>query len=178
MAKRWDTSNWAGLSPNGIGQVKPNHYLEIARTIWRNRSELPFAWRILTRGVCDGCALGTSGVRDFTMDGVHLCMVRLDLMRLNTMAALDVAQLGDAGKLSRMTAAELRELGRLPYPMVRRRGERGFARVTWDEAIGSIASRVSGADPHRFAFYLTSRGLTNETYYVAQKAARFLGTNN
>jgi len=28
------------------------------------------------------------------------------------------------------------------------------------------------------AFYLTSRGLTNESYYVAQKAARFLGTNN
>ena len=28
------------------------------------------------------------------------------------------------------------------------------------------------------AFYLTSRGLTNETYYVAQKVARFLGTNN
>jgi len=33
-------------------------------------------------------------------------------------------------------------------------------------------------DPHRIAFYLTSRGLTNEAYYVAQKAARFLGTNN
>ncbi|HKB48227.1 MAG TPA: molybdopterin-dependent oxidoreductase, partial [Ktedonobacterales bacterium] len=30
----------------------------------------------------------------------------------------------------------------------------------------------------RMAFYLTSRGLTNEVYYVAQKAARFLGTNN
>ncbi|HEX9815374.1 MAG TPA: FdhF/YdeP family oxidoreductase, partial [Candidatus Thermoplasmatota archaeon] len=33
-------------------------------------------------------------------------------------------------------------------------------------------------DPKRLAFYITSRGLLNETYYVAQKAARFLGTNN
>ncbi len=107
--KSWNRSNWAGLAPNGVGQVKPNHYLEMAKVIWRNRDQLPFAWRILTRGVCDGCALGTAGVRDFTMDGVHLCMVRLELMRLNTGPALDVRRLADAGALARMTAAELRE---------------------------------------------------------------------
>ena len=33
-------------------------------------------------------------------------------------------------------------------------------------------------DPERAAFYLTSRGITNEVYYAAQKAARFLGTNH
>src|SRR5262249_4015867 len=161
----WNRSSWAGLSPNGIGQVKPNHYLEIAKTIWRNRNELPFAWRILTRGVCDGCALGTSGVHDFTMDGVHLCMVRLDLMRLNTMPALDVARLSDTSNLARMNASELRALGRLPYPMIRRRGERGFTRVNWDDAISLIATAVKHADPRKICFYLTSRGLTNESYY-------------
>src|SRR6266540_3778587 len=176
--KSWNRSNWAGLAPNGVGQVKPNHYLEMAKVIWRNRDQLPFAWRILTRGVCDGCALGTAGVRDFTMDGVHLCMVRLELMRLNTGPALDVRRLADAGALARMTAAELRELGRLPYPMLRRRGDKGFARVTWDEALKIAASRADATRPQRMAFYLTSRGLTNEAYYVAQKVARFLGTNN
>ncbi|HXG93158.1 MAG TPA: FdhF/YdeP family oxidoreductase [Blastocatellia bacterium] len=179
MAKRgWDKSTWAGLAPNGLGQVKPNHYLEIAKAIWRNKRELPFAWRILTEGVCDGCALGTTGIHDFTMDGIHLCMVRLDLMRLNTMPALDVRLLDDAQALARMNSTELRELGRLPYPMLRRRGERGFTRASWDEAIDLIAKRIVDTDPHRMAFYLTSRGLTNETYYVAQKAARALGANN
>jgi molybdopterin-dependent oxidoreductase alpha subunit len=178
VKKGWDRKSWVSLAPNGIGQVKPNHYVEIAKTIWRNRGELPFAWRILTRGVCDGCALGTTGVRDFTMDGVHLCMVRLDLMRLNTMPALDMKRPEDAEALSRMTAAELRELGRLPYPMIRSRGDRGFKRVSWNQAIDLIAASLAKADPHRVAFYLTSRGLTNETYYVAQKAARFLGINN
>jgi molybdopterin-dependent oxidoreductase alpha subunit len=139
---------------------------------------LPFAWRILTQGVCDGCALGTAGVRDFTMDGVHLCMVRLDLMRLNTMPALEVKRLDDAAKLTRMSAAELRELGRLPYPMLRRKGDRGFTRITWDEALRIAASRAAKTDPQRMTFYLTSRGLTNEAYYVAQKVARFFGTNN
>ena len=67
----WNSSSWVSLSPNGIGHTKPNHYFEIAKTVWQNRDQLPFAWRILTRGVCDGCALGTSGVHDFTMEGVH-----------------------------------------------------------------------------------------------------------
>ena len=179
MAKRrWDRSGWVSLIPNGIGHVKPNHYAEIIKTIWRNRDELPFALRILSKGVCDGCALGTSGVRDFTMDGVHLCMIRLDLMRLNTMPALDISLLRDAGALEKMTAAALRELGRLPYPMIRRRGEPGFTRVSWDEAIGQTAEQFAMTDSHRMAFYLTSRGLTNEAYYLAQKAARFIGTNN
>ena len=179
MAKgNWDRKTWVSLIPNGIGQVKPNHYGEIIKAIWRNRDELPFALRILTTGVCDGCALGSTGIHDFTMDGVHLCMIRLDLMRLNTMPALDVSVLRDAGALARMSAADLRELGRLPYPMTRRRGEPGFTRVKWEEAIDVTATRLSRTDPPRLAFYLTSRGLTNEAYYVAQKAARFLGTNN
>lgn len=176
--KKWDSRSWVSLSPNGLGHTKPNHYLEMAKIVWRNRDELPFAFRILTQGVCDGCALGTTGVRDFTLDGVHLCMVRLDLLRLNTMPALDVKQLEDAGKLATMTAADLRELGRLPYPMMRRKRERGFQRISWNEAIQIAAEKLQQTDPQRMAFYLTSRGITNETYYVAQKVARFLGTNN
>ena len=174
----WDRKSWVSLVPNGIGQVKPQHYAEILKSIWRNRDQLPFAFRILTKGVCDGCALGTTGVHDFTMEGVHLCLVRLDLMRLNTMPSLDETLLQDVRELERLSAAQLRDLGRLPYPMIRRLGEPGFKRITWDEAATTIAERVRALDPHRIAFYLTSRGLTNEAYYVAQKAARFLGTNN
>ena len=37
---------------------------------------------------------------------------------------------------------------------------------------------MRGADPRRLAFFVTSRGVTNEVYYMAQKVARFLGTNN
>ena len=73
----------------GLGQQKPHHYREMVRIAWENRDQLPFAWRILTRGVCDGCALGTSGLSDWTLAGTHLCMVRLELMRLNTAPALD-----------------------------------------------------------------------------------------
>ncbi|MGH9935079.1 MAG: molybdopterin-dependent oxidoreductase, partial [Blastocatellia bacterium] len=40
------------------------------------------------------------------------------------------------------------------------------------------ASRAAAVQSQRMAFYLTSRGLTNEAYYVTQKVARFFGTNN
>lgn len=176
---------WVSFIPNGLGQVKPHHYWEMAKAAWQNRDQLPFAWRILKEGVCDGCALGTTGMRDFTLPGVHLCMVRLHLMRLNTAPALDIRALADVtaawqGKrpLQEMNATELRQLGRLPYPMIRRAGEKGFQRLSWAEAYGVIAAKIRATDPNRLGFYLTSRGLTNEVYYVAQKVARFLGTNN
>jgi molybdopterin-dependent oxidoreductase alpha subunit len=175
---KWRPSTWAGLTPNGIGKVKPNHYWEMTKIVWKNRKELPYSWRILTKGVCDGCALGTTGMHDFTMDGIHLCTVRLNLLSLNTMGPLDTGLLEDVSQIERMNATELRELGRLPYPMVRRKGEKGFARVPWDAAYDLIAGRIRTTDPDRLAFYLTSRGITNEVYYLAQKAARFLGTNN
>src|SRR5262245_35966494 len=90
---------WAGWMPNGLGQVKPNHYGEMARTAWENRDALGYGWRILRDGVCDGCALGTTGLRDWTMEGVHLCTVRLNLLRLNTMPALDPLRLRDVSEI-------------------------------------------------------------------------------
>jgi molybdopterin-dependent oxidoreductase alpha subunit len=175
---RNDRVSWV---PFGLGQTKPHHYLEILKAIWENRDNLPYAWRILRHGVCDGCSLGPRGLRDDAMPGMHLCMVRLKMLRLNTMPALDPAALADVPRLQKLDGRSLRALGRLPYPMLRRRGEPGFRRVSWEEAIRLAGDRLRAAasrDPRCMAFYTTSRGLTNEVYYVAQKAARLLGTNN
>ncbi len=163
--------------PFGIGATKPHHYLEMLRTVWDNRRDLPYAWRILSRGVCDGCALGVTGFRDWTIDGIHLCTTRLSLLKVNTAPALDERLVADIDRLPRR-ALELRALGRLAHPLRRRRGDAGFTRVSWDEALDVAAARIGRTTPDRIAFYLTARGLTNETYYAAQKAARYLGTNN
>ena len=162
----------------GIGRQKPHHYLEMAKVAWENRDQLPFAWRILKDGVCDGCALGTSGLSDWTLEGVHLCMVRLELMRLNTAPAMDPSSLADVASLATRSSRELRALGRLPEPMLRSSGDKGFRVVSWDEALDRLATEIRSIDPTRLAFYLTSRGTTTEVYYAAQKAARFFGTNH
>jgi molybdopterin-dependent oxidoreductase alpha subunit len=171
-------SNWASWKPFGIGEEHPNNFAEVGRAIWDNRDRAGYAWRILNQGVCDGCALGTKGMRDWTIDGIHLCNVRLRLLRLNTMPGMDGAMLGDVAALRRLSGAELRELGRLPYPMLRRAGEPGFTRIGWDEALALVAEQIRAAGPNRVGFYLTSRGMPNESYYAAQKAVRAMGTNS
>ncbi|MGQ0554067.1 MAG: molybdopterin-dependent oxidoreductase [Planctomycetota bacterium] len=171
----------AGWAPFGAGQIKPHHFRDMLRIVWENRGKLPWAWKVLTRGVCDGCALGTSGLRDWTVAGTHLCMVRLELLRLNTMGALDPARLSDVSagsSTAALSSAELRALGRLPCPLRRRRGEAGFTRVSWDEVWADVGARWRGFQPTRTAMYVTSRGITNESYYAAQKVMRWLGSSN
>jgi molybdopterin-dependent oxidoreductase alpha subunit len=166
---------WVGPSPNGLGQQKPKHVTEMAQVMWDNRAHPRYAWEVLSRGVCDGCALGVAGFHDWTIDGIHLCTTRLRLLEVNTADPIDDAVLGDADALAAMSGTELRKLGRLAHPMRRRRGEPGFTRITWDEALDTLATGLAATPPERTAVYLTSRGLTNETYYVAGKAARALG---
>jgi molybdopterin-dependent oxidoreductase alpha subunit len=164
--------------PFGLGQVKPKHFRDMAAVVWRNRDNLPYAWKVLSQGVCDGCALGVAGFHDWTIDGIHLCMTRLNLLRLNTMPPLDERLLENVANLESFDNARLRELGRLPYPMLREKNGSGFSRISWEEAYQRLAAKIRAIDPKRLAFFLTSRGVTNEIYYMAQKVARFLGTNN
>src|SRR5579871_1868075 len=156
---------WVSLIPYGVTEQHPNAYKDIASTIWENRDNLGYAWRILNNGCCDGCSLGTRGMR-------------LHLLRLNTMPAMDWRKLEDVGSLRGMSEKKLRQLGRLAVPMIRRRGEKGFRRVSWEEAITTVADGLRELDPQRIAWYITSRGLTNEAYYAHQKVARFIGTNH
>ena len=175
VTHRRSLSDWI---PFGLGQIKPKHFRDMLGIVWKNRDNLPYAYKVITQGVCDGCALGVAGLHDWTIKGTHLCMTRLNLLRLNTAPALDHRLLADVSLLKNKRNDELRELGRLAHPMLRERGAKGFRRIDWDEAIERVAWRIRAADPRRVAFFVTSRGVTNEVYYMAQKTARFLGTNH
>ena len=112
------------------------------------------------------------------MEGVHLCALRLKLLRLNTMPSIEARLLEDAARMQAIPPRKLAALGRLAFPMLRQRGDRGFQRISWDEGLTRAAEGLKAADPHRIAWYVTSRGLTNESYYAHQKVARFFGTNH
>ena len=169
---------WVSPRPNGVGLQKPNHFGDMAKVAWTNKKHAKYAWNVLTKGVCDGCALGVAGLHDWTIEGTHLCLTRLRLLEVNCADPIDHSLLGDVEALRRLDGKDLRDLGRLAHPMRRRKGEKGFRRVSWDEAFSTLADGVRATDPERVAVFLTSRGITNETYYVAGKAARALGIAN
>jgi molybdopterin-dependent oxidoreductase alpha subunit len=178
LDKSPNPSLWVSMVPMGLGKVKPHHIRDTLKVVWENRDQLGYAYRILTQGVCDGCALGVSGLRDQTLTGPHLCTTRLNVLRLNTMPAIDPKWLEDVDKLRELDSTELRKLGRIPYPLSRKPGEKKFTRISWNEALNRIAAKIKSINPKQLAFYLTARGITNEVYYTAAKVARFLGTNN
>jgi molybdopterin-dependent oxidoreductase alpha subunit len=179
-ARFWRPSLWASLRPFGLGLERPNNFAEVFRAFRENKGARRYALRILKQGVCDGCALGTTGMRDWTQSGLHLCNIRLRLLRLNTLPAFSPGLLADVSRplLTDTPKRRLRDLGRIPTPLIRRHGDPGFTPISWDDALALAADRVAATTPDRLGFYLTARGLPNETYYTVQKAIRALGTNN
>jgi molybdopterin-dependent oxidoreductase alpha subunit len=169
---------WATIrrwSPFGLLVLgKPRHFRELWRVLWENRGRWAYALRILGHGVCDGCSLGPRGLRDDVLPGLHLCSTRLRLLRLNTQGPARASKLH--GSLDVLDNEQLHQLGRVPYPLIRRAGQEHFERASWEDALALVAGALSQADPDRVGFYLTGRGLGNETYYMAQKLARIAGT--
>ena len=165
------------LVPFGIlVRSKPRHYLEMLRVLWDNRGRWLYASRILRHGVCDGCSLGPRGLRDDVIPGVHLCLTRLGLLRLNTMGPIPASQLTNGDALDTLSNEALHRLGRVPYPLIRRHGEPSFSRISWDDATTLIAAALRDADADACGLFLTSRGITNETYYALQKLWRIAGS--
>ena len=170
---------WRRMVPFGLAVPgKPRHYREMMRIAMDNRDSAAYAMRILQHGVCDGCSLGPRGLKDDVLPGTHLCLTRLNLLRMNTMGAMQESDWADLERLRGMRNDDLRRLGRVPYPLLAEKGDKGFRRVSWDEAIRLGASWLKETPPERSGYFVTSRGLTNETYYAIQKLARFAGTNN
>lgn len=162
-----------GLVPFGLTSGGPSAFGVGLAALWQNRDSLGYAWAILRHGVCDVCGLAPG-------EGVlpHVCTRRLRELRDHTRAALTPADVADVGRLRSLGDYELRALGRVPYPFVHRRGDRGFRRVTWDEALQLAGSALREASPSRTAWLAGTRGITNETYFAFAKTARLSGTNN
>ncbi|OZM56611.1 formate dehydrogenase [Lottiidibacillus patelloidae] len=179
ISKMPSPKHWVSPIPFGLGKVKPKHIRDTMKVVWENKDNLNYAKNILTKGVCDGCALGVSGLQDQTLQGPHICTTRLNVLRLSTMPAMSEEIVhADIDELKKYSSKELRGLGRIPYPLIRRKGENKFSRISWDDAMDMIAEKMKKLHPKQYGFYLTSRGITNESYYVAAKVSRFLGTNN
>ena len=170
----WSPSSWASWIPTGVGQQKPHHYREMVRD--RVGEPRRAAVRLAH----------PEPRRLRRLRARHVRAVGLDAGRhapVHGAPRADAAEHGAGARLSSVSptsrargarsSQELRALGRLPEPMLRRAGERGFRVDLVGRGARPHRRRAArSVDPARAAFYLTSRGITNEVYYAAQKAAR------
>ena len=75
VSSRWMPELWASPKPFGLGEQHSRNFWEVFRAIWENRDQLPYAYRILNEGVCDGCSLGTMGMADWTRVGTPILSI-------------------------------------------------------------------------------------------------------
>ncbi len=79
--KKPQPKHWVSPIPFGLGKVKPHHFRDTMKIAWENKDNIGYATKILTQGVCDGCALGVSGLYDQTLKGPHICTTRMNVLR-------------------------------------------------------------------------------------------------
>ncbi len=178
VPRRWKPSLWASKKPFGIGEQHPNNFAEITRAIRENRDQPVLPGAFIARGLR---RLRARRGRIARLDHgrSHLCNIRLRLLRLNTMPALDPYVAGRCRRRSRSN--ERRAAGAWAPPLP----DDPPTRVSPDSPASPgmrrstrIAGRIRATTPDRIGFYLTSRGTPNETYYAAQKAVRAMGINS
>jgi ferredoxin-nitrate reductase len=79
-------------------------------------------------------------------------------------------------------AAAVHAADRLTMPLLRDRRDVGFREGSWEEAIGGLASHLTGIvdehGPEAIAFYISGQLLTEDYYAINKLAKGFLGTNN
>lgn len=72
----------------------------------------------------------------------------------------------------------LGQQGRLTEPMLKRAGSAHYEPVSWDEAIGLLATELNALDSPDEAVFYTSGRTSNEAAFAYQLFARAFGTNN
>ena len=139
--------------------------LEVLRGLVASADQARAAWPILRRGVCAEADLPSHPL---------FCRRCVRELRLHTSPSLLPSDLVDAERLSGFSDDDLRALGRLPFPFLREAGERGFVRVSWDEALRRIGERVREIPPSRQRWRGNAE-MSAEAAYALGRAARLLG---
>ncbi len=168
-----DVPRLRGRTPGGI-----TTFLEMGRDAVKHGVAGARTLRTLLQGgaVCTGCSLGMCGSED-ELGAFHLCYQ--GLRRLNEAFYPDLPdqRLADVDSLRQATNKDLTQMGRVTFPLLRRRGDRGFLPVNWGTALDVVADAIVATTPERLGFYMSGRS-SNESIYVTQLFARLLGSNN
>lgn len=141
-------------------------------------------WRAMrTRNTCKTCALGMGGqAGGMVNESGHFpefCKKSLQAMAADMQPAIESQFWSNytVGRLKQASSRELERFGRLSEPVQYTRSSSCYTPVSWDEALGVIASKLASTSPDETFFYSSGRS-SNEAGFLLHLFARLYGTNN
>ena len=168
----WRPRGWVSWRPNGAGLQKPHHYRDMAKVAWANRAHPKYAVRRAHEGRVR--RLRARRRRAARLDHRRRAPLhdppqpaRAEHRRRRSTPCCSPTSRRSTGR----TSAQLRRLGRLAHPMRRRRGEPGFRRIAWAEALDAARRRAS-ARTTPTASRSTSRAAASRTRPTTSPARR------
>ena len=142
-------------------------------------------WRALrTKNACKTCALGMGGQKGGMVNEAgrrfEVCKKSIQAMAADMQEATS-SKFWETNSIAQLRAFSPRELeacGRLVEPVVYEPGvDEHYRPITWDDAIGRIAGKLTSVAPDETFWYLSGRS-SNEAGFLLQLFARMYGTNN
>lgn len=141
-------------------------------------------WKALrSKNACKTCALGMGGQRGGMVNEAghfpEVCKKSMQAMVADMQGAIrpEFWQRYAPDQLKCLSPRELEACGRLVDPVLYTRESRRYTPITWDEALGRIASKLAEVTADETFWYFSGRS-SNEAGFLLQMFARLYGTNN
>ena len=141
-------------------------------------------WKAMSsRNACKTCALGMGGqlggMRNEAGHWPEVCKKSMQAMAADMQGAIrpEFFAKYSIAELRTFSPREMETAGRITQPLIAEAGATHYKPVSWDEALGRVASRLSNCKPDDTFFYFSGRS-SNEASFLLQLFARLYGTNN
>ena len=141
-------------------------------------------WKAMrANNACKTCAFGMGGQKGGMVNEAgkfpEFCKKSVQAMAADMQGAITeslfeaytIAQLGS------MSPRELESLGRLVFPVYAGPLDMNYKRISWDEALQKVSSKMKESDPANSFYYFSGRS-SNEAGFLLQVAARVHGAHN
>lgn len=140
-------------------------------------------WKAMrSKNTCKTCALGMGGqlggMRNEMGHWPEVCKKSLQAMVADMQKELrpEFFERYSIAELHSLSPRELEWCGRLTQPIIAGSGDKHFRLLTWEQALGRIATQLRTHPPEQNFFYASGRS-SNEAGFLLQLFSRLYGTN-
>jgi molybdopterin-dependent oxidoreductase alpha subunit len=136
-----------------------------------------------SKNTCKTCALGmggqSGGMRNEAGEYPEVCKksFQAQLTDIQPEIPLSLFKEKSISDLRALRPMELERLGRLNYPMIKKKGGTHYEPLSWEDSLERIITKLKATNPERSFFYSSGRS-SNEAAFLLQLFVRLYGTNN